>query len=63
MVVTVQVCISFLLRQGMIVIAKSVSPKRIRENLKASRVHLDADDMERIKAIDKNYMLFKVSQC
>ena len=55
-----QVCISFLLHQGIVVVAKSVSPKRISENFQASQIHLDAKDIQRLEDIDKNYMLFKV---
>ena len=42
------------------VIPKSVNPKRIAENFKATQVLLDADEIKRIKAIDKNRRLFRV---
>ena len=44
----------------MVVIPKSVNPKRIAENFKATQVLLDADEMKRIRAIDKNTRLFRV---
>ena len=37
----------------MVVIPKSVNPKRIGENLKATQLKLNAEEMERIRAIDK----------
>ena len=55
-----QVCISFLLHQGMVTIPKSVNPKRISENLKATQIHLDPEDIERIKTIDKAARMFRV---
>ena len=45
----------------MAVISKSSNIKRIGENLKATQVQLDAEDMSRIRGIDKGLMLFKVS--
>jgi diketogulonate reductase-like aldo/keto reductase len=44
----------------MVVIPKSVNPKRIAENFKATQVLLDADEIKRIRAIDKNMRLFRV---
>ena len=35
-------------------IPKSVNPDRIRENLKATEVKLDTEDLERLKALDRN---------
>ena len=55
-----QVCISFLLHRGMVVIPKSVNPKRIAENIKATQLELDAEDVQRLRAIDKDTRLFKV---
>ena len=37
----------------MVVIPKSVSPKRIAENIKATQIQLNAEDVKRIEAIDK----------
>ena len=45
----------------MVVIPKSVNPKRIADNFKATQVLLDADEIKRIRAIDKNTRLHKVS--
>ena len=45
----------------MVVIPKSVSPKRIAENIKATEIQLDAEDVKRIEAIDKpGARMFKV---
>ena len=44
----------------MVVIPKSVNTKRIAENFKATQVLLDADEIKRIRAIDKNARLHKV---
>ena len=43
-----QVCISFGLHRGNVVIPKSVTPSRIIENFKATEVRLDAEDMKRL---------------
>ena len=56
-----QVCISFLLHRGLVVIPKSVNPKRIAENFKATQVLLDADEIKRLEDVDKNCRLFKVT--
>ena len=45
------------------VIPKSVNPKRIAENFKATQVLLDADEIKRLRAIDKNTRLFRVRSC
>ncbi len=37
----------------MVVIPKSVSPKRIAENIRATQLQLDAEDSKRIEALDK----------
>ena len=49
-----QVLIAWALERGTSVIPKSVSPKRLEENLQSARVQLDAEDMEKISALDKN---------
>ena len=36
-------------------IPKSVKPSRIAENLKSTELKLDADDMQRLSEVDKNY--------
>ena len=48
-----QVIIRWHLEQGLIVIPKSVTPSRIRENFGVFDFTLDADDMRRIAALDK----------
>ena len=53
-----QICISFLLHRGFVVIAKSVTPKRIIENQKGTEVTLDEDEIQRLVGIDKNFRLF-----
>ena len=35
-------------------IPKSVTPDRIRENLKATEVRLDTEDLQRLGALDRN---------
>jgi len=37
------------------VIPKSVKPSRIAENLKSVELKLDADDMQQLLEVDKNY--------
>ena len=49
-----QVLIAWALERGTSVIPKSVSPTRIRENLAATELSLDAEDMERIGALDRH---------
>ena len=53
-----QICIAYQLHRGLVVIPKSVNPDRIRENLKATEVKLDAEDLQRVKALDKNLRFF-----
>jgi alcohol dehydrogenase (NADP+) len=50
-----QVLITWALQRGMSVIPKSVNPKRIAENLKAKSIELSTGQLERIKALDKDY--------
>ena len=45
----------------MVVIPKSVNPKRIAENIKATQIQLDAEDIKRIEAIDKGARMFSKS--
>ena len=35
-------------------LAKSVKPSRIEENLKATQVELDSEDMRQLRGLDKN---------
>ena len=53
-----QVCISFVLHLGIPVIAKSVKPSRIEENLKATQVELDSEDMRQLRGLERNFRFF-----
>ena len=44
----------------MAVVAKSVNPKRIRENFEATLIKLGSKEILKLEGIDKNLMLFKV---
>ena len=50
-----QVCIAFPILRDMVVIPKSTNPERIVENLKSAELKLDAEDMKRLKELDRNY--------
>jgi diketogulonate reductase-like aldo/keto reductase len=54
-----QICISFLLHRGFVVIPKSVTPHRIQENFEATKVSLTEEEVEALVAVDKNLRLFK----
>ena len=43
------------------VIPKTVNPTRIEENLKATEVKLDAEDMKRLRELDRNTRMLNVS--
>ena len=47
-----------MLHLGMMVIPKSTSEKRIKENLAACDISLTPDEMKRLEAIDRNRRLF-----
>lgn len=49
------ILLAWALHRGTIVIPKSVNPERLRQNLDASNVSLDAADMADIAALDKGY--------
>ena len=49
-----QICLAFPLHRGLVTIAKSTNPGRIEENLKAVEVKLDAEDMRRMRELDRN---------
>ena len=38
-------------------IPKSSNPRRIAENLKSTELNLDAEDMRRLRQLDRNYRL------
>ena len=42
------------------VIAKSVTPKRIIENQKSTEVTLDEDEVQQLVGIDKNHRLLRI---
>ncbi|XP_019856480.1 PREDICTED: alcohol dehydrogenase [NADP(+)]-like isoform X9 [Amphimedon queenslandica] len=53
-----QICISFLLHSGLMVIPKSTSEKRIKENLGACSITLSPEEIQALEGIDKNLRLF-----
>ena len=55
----IQVCISFALHRGLPVIPKSVTPKWITENLKATELKLNAEDMKQLVELDRGYRFVK----
>ena len=55
-----QVCISFALHRGFVVIPKSVTSTRIAENFESTKVKLDPEDMRRLRDIDRNIRLLSV---
>ena len=52
-VTTAQILISWALHRGTSVIPKSVSPERLRQNLEATKVTLDAGDLSVINSLDR----------
>ena len=52
-----QVLLTWQLQQGVSIIPKSVTPKRLAENLAAGDVVLEKTDMERLAALDRGYRL------
>jgi alcohol dehydrogenase (NADP+) len=54
-VTSAQILIKWAIERGTVVIPKSVSPQRIKENFKAQKVVLDAEDMQQIKTLNQNY--------
>ena len=50
-----QVLIAWALARGTVVIPKSVTPKRLRENFAAQELELNASDMERIAALERGW--------
>jgi alcohol dehydrogenase (NADP+) len=50
-----QVMIGWAVKRGTAVIPKSVNPERIRQNLAAADIPLDAEDMQKIASLDKHY--------
>ncbi len=61
-----QICISFALHRGLVVIPKSVTPERIVQNVKATEITLDAGDMQCLRKLDdRNFRFVKADffQC
>ncbi|WP_107669168.1 aldo/keto reductase [Cyanothece sp. BG0011] len=52
---TAQILIQWAIERGTVVIPKSVSPERIKENFAAQNISLDTEDMEKIKTLNQNY--------
>jgi len=50
-----QVLIAWHLVRDCAVIPKSTNPQRIRENLAAAKIHLDADDLRKLAKLDRHY--------
>ncbi|MDJ0507870.1 MAG: aldo/keto reductase [Crocosphaera sp.] len=52
---TAQILIKWAIERETIVIPKSVSPERIKQNYEAQNISLDTEDMEQIQALNLNY--------
>ncbi len=50
-----QILIQWAIERGTVVIPKSVSPERIKQNYEAQNISLDREDMETIKTLNLNY--------
>ena len=48
-----QICISYALHEGRAVIAKTVNPDRVKENLKSTALSLDAADIEKLRSVNR----------
>lgn len=53
-----QVALRFLIQSDVVVIPKTTNKERMRQNLDVFDFVLDADDMDKIKALDKGESLF-----
>ena len=56
-----QICLSFLLRDDRVVLAKSVNPKRLKENFDSLQVQLTEEDIIHLTAVDKKFRLFRAN--
>ena len=54
-VTTAQILIKWAIERGTVVIPKSVSPERIKQNFEAQNINLATEDMEQIKTLNRNY--------
>lgn len=52
---TAQILIQWAIERRTVVIPKSVSPERIKQNFEAQNINLDTEDMEKIKTLNENY--------
>ena len=51
----VQVCISFGLYEGSVVIPKTTNTERVKENFKSTELKLDETDLVQMRALDRNH--------
>ena len=49
-----QIAIAYQIHRGIVVLAKTVNLERVHENLKATKVSLDPEDMRHLKELDRN---------
>ncbi|OCT58166.1 aldo-keto reductase family 1 member C3 [Xenopus laevis] len=59
---TAQVAMRYHLQRGVIVLAKSFTPSRIQQNFQIFDFRLDAEDMRRIDALNRNMRYFDTSK-
>ena len=50
-----QILIAWAVKRNTLVIPKSTSPDRIRQNLESAKIELEPGDMDRIKSLDLHY--------
>ncbi|XP_044133968.1 estradiol 17 beta-dehydrogenase 5-like [Bufo gargarizans] len=50
-----QVAIRYFLQLGVVVLAKSFHPKRIKENIQVFDFHLSPEDMKQLESLNRNY--------
>ncbi|XP_060554314.1 aldo-keto reductase family 1 member A1-A-like isoform X3 [Ruditapes philippinarum] len=55
-----QIILRFLIQYGTVVIPKSVTPSRIKENINVFDFELSEEEMQRIKSLNKNKRVYKV---
>lgn len=54
-----QICIAYALHLGLAVVPKSSNKQHLTENFKAQELQLDSEDIDQLRALDKNMKLFK----
>ncbi|KAG8438712.1 hypothetical protein GDO86_005053 [Hymenochirus boettgeri] len=57
-----QVAMRYLLNRGVIVLAKSFTPARIKENIQVFDFHLSDDDMKVLDGLNKNLRYFSIDR-